>query len=225
MNRKETTQKIFHDKLIAVIRLRNADNMEEIVSAIIKGGITNIEITLNTPKALEWIKKFSKSFRQNDSFKHKDYCIGAGTILDAAGTHAAIDAGAQFLVSPVLFDEMIDIAHQADICAIPSGLTPTEILHAWNAGADAVKIFPMTGEGPSYLRAIHGPFPEIPLIPTSGVTSENADAFLLAGAAAIGIGTSLVDKQTADANDYSEITRRASRLVEITKASWKRFLA
>src|SRR5579883_3347120 len=185
--RKETKNKIFREKLIAVIRLRsiqNAERMDKVVSAILSGGISNIEITLTTRDAIQWIQKISE---------RDDCCVGAGTVMDTEMAHTAIRAGARYLVSPIFFPEMITIAHEKEACAFPSGLTPTELYTAWKAGADAVKIFPLVNLGPAYLRAVQGPLPGIPLIPTNGVTTENAADFFRAGAVAIGAGSTLVN--------------------------------
>ncbi|HET7153161.1 MAG TPA: bifunctional 4-hydroxy-2-oxoglutarate aldolase/2-dehydro-3-deoxy-phosphogluconate aldolase, partial [Candidatus Kapabacteria bacterium] len=201
-------KKILHDKLIAVIRLQNADAMADVVSAIVDGGISNIEITLTVPKAYHWLQVISERI---------DCCVGAGTVLDADMAHMAIRAGARYLVSPIFFPEMITIAHEKEACAFPSGFTPTEIHAAWKAGADAVKIFPLAGIGPGYLRAVLGPLAEIPLIPTNGVTLDNAEEFFRAGAAAIGAGSVMVNDELVREKRFDEITRRAKQFVEIVK--------
>ena len=215
MPRAEIIQKIFDRKIIAVIRLHNQADVGNIAHAIVEGGITTIEITVDTANALEWITTLARAFKEDSFFSQRDCTIGAGTILSSEIAHAAIKAGAQFLVSPILNKEMITIAHGSDACAIPSGFTPTEIWTAWQIGADAVKIFPMTSIGPEYIKALRGPLSNVPLIPSSGVTTNNAKEFLRAGAAALGAGTSIVTQALADAHDYSAITHNARAFRDI----------
>lgn len=202
--------KIFREKLIAVIRLRDATKMFEVVSAVVAGGIFNIEITLNTPDALRWIGWYA----DGDAVT-----VGAGTVLSPEDADAALNAGARFLVSPIFFDELIPMAHAAEASAIPGGLTPTELYRAWISGADAVKLFPLANLGTSYLRAVRAPMPQIPLIPSNGVTLENAAEFLALGASAVGIGSPLVNQALVDEGKFDEITRRATKLVEIVRTA------
>lgn len=207
----EIRQKLLRERLIAVIRLRDASKMFEVVSAVVAGGIFNVEITLNTPDALRWIEWYADDATM---------AVGAGTVLTPEDADAALTAGAKFLVSPIMFEELIPMAHTAEACAIPGGFTPTELYHAHLSGADAVKLFPLADIGPSYLRALRGPLPNIPLIPSNGVTLENAAEFLASGAAALGVGTPLVNQALVDEGKWDEISRRATRLAEIVRTAF-----
>lgn len=209
--RAEIRQKILREKLIAVIRLHDSTKMYEVVSALVAGGILNIEITLNTPDALRWIQWYADD---------GTVAIGAGTVLTPEDADGALTAGARFLVSPVYFEEMIPMAHATEACAIPGGFTPTELFRCASAGADAVKLFPLAQLGPAYLRAIRAPLPQIPLIPSNGVTLENAAEFLSAGAAALGVGTPLVNQALVDEGRFDEISRRAQTLVNIVRTGF-----
>jgi len=201
----DSRDKIFKDRLIAVIRLHDATRMFDVVSAIVAGGITNIEITLNTPDASKWIGWYADD---------EAVLVGAGTVLSPEDCDSALTAGAQFLVSPIHFDEFVPMAHAGGAAAISGGLTPTEIYFAHLAGADAVKVFPLAGLGPEYLKALRGPLPNIPLVPSNGVTLDNAATFIEAGATALGVGSPLVNQQLVDQGKFDEITRRAKTLVE-----------
>jgi 2-dehydro-3-deoxyphosphogluconate aldolase/(4S)-4-hydroxy-2-oxoglutarate aldolase len=191
-------------RVIAVVRLHDASRLDAAIDALVAGGIHAIEITLNTENALTHLAKLAR----------RDGVIaGAGTVLTSNDARRALDAGARFLVSPVFFPEMVTIAHAAGAAALPSGLTPTELLAAHRAGADACKIFPLAGLGPNYLRAILGPLPDLKLVPTNGVTVENAKEFLEAGAAAVGVGTPLISQEIVDGGDFEMITAKAAALV------------
>jgi len=141
------------------------------------------------------------------------FLLGAGTVVDAETARLAILAGAQFVVSPVLRPEMIEVCHRHDVAAIPGCFSPTEILTAWEAGADVVKVFPATSLGPAYFKDLRGPLPHIKLMPTGGVTIDNAADWIRAGAVAVGVGTALVDPKAVAAGDYRAITANACRIV------------
>jgi 2-dehydro-3-deoxyphosphogluconate aldolase/(4S)-4-hydroxy-2-oxoglutarate aldolase len=143
--------------------------------------------------------------------------MGAGTVLDAATARQAILAGAEFLVTPTLEPDVIEMAHRYGKVVIPGAMTPTEILTAWEMGADMVKVFPASILGPKYLRAVHGPLPQIPLVPTGGITGENAGDFIRAGAAMVCGGSWLVDKKAVAGGRYEFLTERARILLEAVK--------
>jgi 2-dehydro-3-deoxyphosphogluconate aldolase/(4S)-4-hydroxy-2-oxoglutarate aldolase len=138
--------------------------------------------------------------------------LGAGTVLDAETTARVIDAGARFIVSPVFRPAIIAAAHARDAAVLPGCFSPTEILEAWDRGADAIKVFPATALGPTYLRDLHGPLPEIKLIPTGGVSIENARDWIRAGAMAVGVGSALLDPRALAAGDFEQISRNARRI-------------
>jgi 2-dehydro-3-deoxyphosphogluconate aldolase/(4S)-4-hydroxy-2-oxoglutarate aldolase len=191
---------------IGVIRVERGDVLLRIARALKDGGLSSVEITMTTPGALRAIEEVAG--------KLKGVLIGAGTILDGVTARQAILAGAEFLVTPTVEPDVIEMARRYSKVVIPGAMTPTEILAAWEAGGDLVKVFPAEVLGPAYLRAVHGPLPQIPLVPTGGVTADTAAEFIHAGAALVCAGGWLVDKQAVAENHYELLTERARQLVE-----------
>jgi 2-dehydro-3-deoxyphosphogluconate aldolase/(4S)-4-hydroxy-2-oxoglutarate aldolase len=183
-----------------VVRVSSAQEAIDVAEAIKEGGVSFIEITMSVQGAIEVIRELTE--------KYKDKIImGAGTVLDPETGRAALLAGAQFLVSPTLNLDLIHLAHRYSAVVIPGTMTPTEVLTAWNAGADLVKVFPAAQlGGPEYIRALRGPLPQILLVPTGGVNLQNAGAFIRAGAAALGAGGELVDKKAVKEKKFHIIT-------------------
>jgi 2-dehydro-3-deoxyphosphogluconate aldolase/(4S)-4-hydroxy-2-oxoglutarate aldolase len=169
-----------------------------------------IEITMTTPRALEVIAAMSKT-------KSADSLIGAGTVLDPETTAQAIHAGADFIVSPITNFEMIQACRRYDTFVAPGAFTPTEIVAAWEAGADVVKVFPATSVGPKYFKDIKGPLPQVRLMPTGGVSIENAREFIDNGACCVAIGTALLDKKAIDTGKWDVLTQKAKALVDSLK--------
>lgn len=202
---------ILETRLIAVVRMKTTDVLYSAVEALRRGGVLAIEITLTTPGGLEIIGDLAGGRTSGE-------LVGAGTVLDAAAAEAAMDAGADFIVSPVLDPGIIRACRARDVFVSAGGLTPTEILAAWRAGADVVKVFPSTSAGPKYFRDLRGPFPEIRLMPTGGVTPENAADFIRAGACAVALGTSLLDAALIRDGDWDGLAKRASRVLEALRA-------
>jgi len=213
---KETLAKILEEGVVPVIRVSTATEAFEVAKAIHDGGISVIEVTMTVPGAMEVMKEVTQKFG-------KDVLLGAGTILDPETARAALLNGAKFLVTPALNPEVIKMSNRYSAVVIPGALTPTEILTAWEAGADLVKVFPIAQVGgPAYIRAIRGPFPHIPLVPTGGVNLQNAGEFIKAGAAAIAAGGELVDKKAVADKKYSVIAENAQKFVaEVKKARGK----
>ena len=207
--RQERLAQLLDRKVIAVIRMTDTDRLMDVIAAIQRGGIEWIEITMVVPDAIDVLKEVSQ--------RGGNAVIGAGTILDPETARLAILAGAEFIVSPILNLEVIKLAHRYDRLAIPGAFTPTEILTAWEAGADIVKVFPATALGPAFIKDVHGPLPQIKLCPTGGVTVENAGEFIAAGAACVGVGTDLLDKAAIAEGRYELLTRRAEQLVANTR--------
>lgn len=189
MEKREVLNWMLSEGLIPVVRVTDANEAMEVADALKEGGVHFIEITMSVQGAIDVIKELTQ--------KYKDEIImGAGTVLDAETGRAALLAGAQFIVSPTLNLDLIQMAHRYSALVIPGAMTPTEILTAWNAGADMVKVFPAAQlGGPEYIKALRGPLPQILLIPTGGVNLQNAGAFIKAGAVALGVGGELVDKK------------------------------
>ena len=186
-----------------VVRAPSADLALLAVEALIEGGIEILEITMTIPRAVEVLAELDKRFGDQ-------ILLGAGTILDESTADACIDAGARFIVSPHCDLALLSHCRGLGVATAPGALTPTEILAAWRAGADIVKIFPCEAVGgPSYVKAIKGPFPEIPLMPTGGVGLDNIRTFLSAGATAVGVGGNLVDIKLLQRNGREALVERA----------------
>jgi 2-dehydro-3-deoxyphosphogluconate aldolase/(4S)-4-hydroxy-2-oxoglutarate aldolase len=200
MEKRDVFNRMIAEGLIPVVRVTSAKEAIDVADAIKEGGVTSIEITMSVQGAIDVIKELTQ--------KYKDEIImGAGTVLDTETGRAALLAGAQFIVSPTLNLDLIQLAHRYSAVVIPGTMTPTEILAAWNAGADMVKVFPAAQlGGPEYLKALRGPLPQILLVPTGGVNLQNAGAFIKAGATALGVGGELVDKKAIKGKKFNVIT-------------------
>lgn len=205
--RDKAVAKIIDTGVIAVIRIDNNEKFLKIINAIGEGGIRCIEITMTVPDPIDMIKYASKQVSP-------DFLLGAGTILDPETARLAILAGAEFVVTPTLNLDVIKVVHRYDKVVISGAFTPTEILRAWENGADIVKVFPATIGGPKYFKDLRGPLPQIRLTPTGGVTLENAKEFIKAGACCVGIGKALLDKKAIGEGNYSVLTTKASNLVK-----------
>ena len=211
MEKREVFNRMVTEGLIPVVRVSSAREAMEVADAIKEGGVSFIEITMSVQGAIDVIKELTQ--------KYKDEIImGAGTVLDTETGRAALLAGAQFIVSPTLNLDLIQLAHRYSAVVIPGATTPTEILTAWNAGADMVKVFP-AGQlgGPEYLKALRGPLPQILLVPTGGVNLQNAGAFIKAGATALGVGGELVDKKAVKEKKFNVITDNTRAFLKVIK--------
>ena len=207
MTRDEVLKFILEAKVIAVIRMSDTDKLFKVTEAIRLGGVKAIEITMTVPGALDVIRTMARK-------KAPDVLIGAGTVLNAETAVAAVRAGADFLVSPITNFDMIKACRKLDKFVAPGALTPTEIVAAWERGADVVKVFPATSVGPKYFKDLKGPLPQIRLMPTGGVSIENAKDFIDSGACCVAIGTALLDKKAIAENDWDVLTQKARQLVE-----------
>ncbi|MCM2983472.1 2-dehydro-3-deoxyphosphogluconate aldolase [Niallia circulans] len=200
-----TLQKILDHKLIAIIRGADPEDTLKIVKSLYEGGIRVVEITMNSPKALTVIE------RAVDEFGDR-MAVGAGTVLDAESARSALLAGAQFILSPTYKEETIRMTKRYGAVSIPAAFTPTEILEAYESGGDIIKVFPATAVGPKFIKDIHGPLPQIPLLPTGGVDLTNVKEYLEAGAAGLGIGSSLVDTKKEITEQYlQELTEKSNK--------------
>lgn len=211
-SRAETVAALEACGVVAVIRLKDAGTLGAVVDALATGGVLALEVTMTVPGAIDLIREISPSLP-------RDVVLGAGTVLDAETAQAAIEAGARYVVSPVFREEVLRVCHRFDVAALPGCFTPTEILEAWEAGADVVKVFPATALGPGYFRDLRGPFPNLRLMPTGGVSLANAADWIRAGAVAIGVGTALVDAEAVAARRFGEITERARQFVAAVAAA------
>ncbi len=207
MNKSEVLKQIKDTGVIPVVRATTADEAMRAIDAIREGGIAVLEITMTVPNAVAVIEQVTTRFGS-------DALVGAGTVLDTETAKSCISAGAKFIVSPALNLQTIAYCREQDVAVMPGALTPTEVVNAWNAGADFVKVFPAGAVGgASYLKALKAPLPHIELVPTGGVSLKTAADFIKAGAAALGVGADLVDIKAQPAL----ITERAKQFVEIVR--------
>lgn len=206
MSSNNVVSQLIENGVVAVIRMTDAERLKDVISAISAGGVRGIEITMTVPNAVKIIAEVAPRVPSG-------VLVGAGTVVDAATADAVIDAGATFVVGPVLSMPVIETAKRRGIAVMPGCYSPTEILAGWRAGADIIKVFPATSLGPKYFKDIRGPLPDIKLMPTGGVSVENAGEWIKAGAVAVGIGTDLLDKKMIDSGDFDGLRRRAELLV------------
>ena len=198
--------------VVAVIRAQSKDQLLEIGKALLDGGVPAIEVTMSTPKAIAGIEMLADKYGDQA-------VIGVGTVIDAATCADAIHAGAQFIVSPAFDPEIVATTKRYGKISIPGAFTPTEILRAWTAGADVVKVFPSTTLGPRYFRDVLAPLPQIKLTPTGGVDQKNVGEWIKAGAVFVGAGSSLVSKDAMAKGDWAAITNNAKSFVDAIKAA------
>ena len=212
MTRTDICNRIEALGIVPVIRVGSAELAMHAVEALVSGGISVVEITMTVPDAVAVINAVAARFG--------GALIGAGTITSADEARRAVGAGAQFIVSPGFDVEIVEAAHALDVPVMAGVLTPTEIMAATRAGADWMKIFPCSAlGGPSYLRALRGPFPRVKMMPTGGVTLANAAAYIAAGAVALGVGSELVDEALLETGRYESLSERALSFVTIVRAA------
>ncbi len=207
MDKREMVELIQKTGVIAIMRAKSSDQLLAAADAIKAGGVQAIEVTMTTPGALDVIRQATERYGA-------DVLFGAGSVLDPESARAAILAGAQFVVSPTLNLKTIELCHRYAIPVVPGAYTPTEILTAWEAGADMVKVFPASVGGPAYFKAIKAPLPQVKLVPVGGVNLDNTADFIRAGADAVGVGSALVSQKLLEAGDFATITERARRLCQ-----------
>ncbi|MCB1023963.1 MAG: bifunctional 4-hydroxy-2-oxoglutarate aldolase/2-dehydro-3-deoxy-phosphogluconate aldolase [Acidobacteria bacterium] len=211
MNKSAVIRRIIKTAVIPVIRAGSADDARRLIELIIEGGIDIVEVTMTVPDAPDLIRSLSDAYSETA-------VIGAGTVLDSETAKKCIDSGSQFIVSPATDLKTIEYCNDNDIVVMPGGLTPTEVLTAWEAGADFVKIFPASSMGGApYLKALKAPLPHVNLIPTGGVSFSTAADYLKAGASAFGVGSDLVDVSALKDGRQNEIIENSKRYLEIVK--------
>ena len=210
MHKTEKLTLIRDTGVIAIMRAQSSDQLIAAADAIKAGGVRVIEVTMTTPGALDVIAEATHRYGE-------DVLFGAGSVLDAETARAAILAGAGFVVAPTLNLAVIALCNRYSIPVMPGCFTPTEMLTAWEAGADMVKLFPAEIGGPALLKAIRAPLPQLEIVPVGGVTLDTAADFIRSGAAALGVGSSLVNQKLLDTGDMTELTRRAAGFIEEVK--------
>ena len=207
---QQTIQRIEAGKIIAILRGDFAGREEDIVAAMISGGLTAVEVTLNSRDAFAAINRLAKRFGS-------EMAVGAGTVLTPNEVLRAADAGAQFIVSPNRNIAVIEQTKKLDLVSLPGCFTPSEVVEAVNAGADAAKLFPATSLGPAFVKALRGPLPQIRTVPTGGVTAELAREYFAAGAWAIGAGSELIGKDLFAESGLEKLRQRTSAFVNAIK--------
>lgn len=209
MNKNEILQEIERVGLVPVLRAESADLAIKTADAIIKGGVPVVEVTMTVPGALEVIRALIQAHGSR-------LLVGAGSVLDPETARACILAGAQFVVAPALNVHTIEMCHRYGVGVMPGALTPTEVITAWQAGADVVKVFPCSAVGGAkYLKALHGPMPQVKLVPTGGVSLATAEEFLRSGALALGVGSDLVDTKAVAEGRAEVVTETAQKYLAI----------
>ena len=206
MSKTETLNVIRETGVIAIMRAQSSSQLIAAADAIKAGGVRVIEVTMTTPGALGVIAEAKQRYGS-------DVIFGAGSVLDPETGRAAILAGADFVVSPTLNLGLVELCNRYAVPVCPGCYTPTEILTGWEAGADMVKLFPASVGGPALLKAILAPLPQVQIVPVGGVDLQTAADFIRSGAAALGVGSSLVSQKLLDAGDMQELTRRAAAFI------------
>jgi 2-dehydro-3-deoxyphosphogluconate aldolase/(4S)-4-hydroxy-2-oxoglutarate aldolase len=212
MSRLRVVQDVEASGVVAVIRLKEPEKLRAVVDALIEGGVTALEVTMTVPGAVGLIEQLARVLPAG-------FRLGAGTVLDPETARHVILAGASFIVAPTLNLQTIELCHRYDVAAMPGCFTPTEILTAWQAGADVVKVFPATALGPGYFKDVKAPLPQVRMMPTGGVTLANAGEWIRAGATAIGVGTALLETKAIAEGNYGKIAENARILVDAVKTA------
>lgn len=212
MSRQADLQRVLDGGIVAIIRAPSGEQLVDVAEALLEGGIDVIEVTFTVPGVLDIIS------RVRDALGDR-ILLGAGTVLDVETARAALLAGAEFIVTPTVNTAVIELCNRYDKLVMPGGFTPTEVLTAWEAGADVVKVFPAEIGGPNHLKALKGPFPQVRLLPTGGVNLDTLAAFVQAGACAVGLGSSLVEKDALARGDMDRIRDLARRYVECLRSA------
>ena len=211
MAKADQLRRVFDSGIVAVIRAKSGEILADVAEALLAGGVEVMEVTFTVPHALRVLERVAD--RVGDRA-----LLGAGTVLDTETTRAAILAGAEFIVSPSTNADVIRLCRRYDKAVMPGALTPTEVVAAWEAGADIVKVFPADAVGgASYLKALQGPLPQVKLMPTGGVNLDTAADFLKAGACALGVGGALVESKAVEDGDLARIESLARQYVEIVR--------
>jgi 2-dehydro-3-deoxyphosphogluconate aldolase / (4S)-4-hydroxy-2-oxoglutarate aldolase len=210
MDKQRQLTRLLDSGIVAIIRGPEGRLLADVAEALVAGGVEVMEVTFTVPQAHRVLEQVAD--RLGDKI-----LLGAGTVLDTETARIALLAGAEFIVTPVVRPAVIELCRRYDKLVLPGALTPTEVLTAWEAGADIVKVFPSEVTGPAYLKALHGPLPQVRLMPTGGVNLETAASFLKAGACALGVGGSLIEAAALAAGDFARIESLARQFVRIVR--------
>jgi 2-dehydro-3-deoxyphosphogluconate aldolase/(4S)-4-hydroxy-2-oxoglutarate aldolase len=211
MKKDAILAKIKAEKVIALIRADSPDGLLDCARALADGGLTSIELTMTTPGAIRMLEKATSEL--------PDFLFGLGTVLDAETARAGLLAGARFIVTPALRPDVITLCRRYSVPIFCGAFTPTEIINAWEAGADAAKIFPAEFFGPGYIKSVKGPLPHVEMVPTGGVNEDNVGDFLKAGAFAAAAGSSLVEAKAFRDRNWAAVTAKARAFVAAVAAA------
>ncbi len=213
MDKQEVLRRVAEVGLVPVVRASSAEEAMQVVEAIKAGGVPVLEITMTVPRAVKVIEQLADRYGS-------EVVVGAGTVLDPETARACILAGASFVVSPALNTATIELCRRYSIAVMPGALTPTEVVTAWQAGADVVKVFPCNAlGGAKYLKSLKAPLPQVEMIPTGGVSLQTAAEFIEAGALALGVGADLVDTKAIRAGEAGKVTEAARAYVAAVRAA------
>lgn len=210
MAKEDQLRQVLDSGIVAIVRSQDSQQLVEVVGALAEGGVTTVEITMTVPGALEVLRQVRQTLGSR-------VLLGAGTILDTETARLALLAGAEYLVTPTINLDVIRLCHRYDKLIMPGAFTPTEILTAWEAGADIIKVFPAEVVGPAFLKAVRGPLPQVRLMPTGGVDLNTAQSFLQAGACCLGIGSQLVEPDAVAKRNFDRIRDLARQYVQIVQ--------
>lgn len=208
MSRHSDLQRVLDGGIVAIIRASSGEQLVNVARALYEGGINTIEVTFTTPGVVDVISAVRKDLGNK-------ILLGAGTVLDPETARVALLAGAEFIVSPCVNLEVIKLAHRYDKLVMPGAYTPTEVVTAWEAGADVIKLFPADIGGAPYLKALKGPLPQVRMMPTGGVNQQTLRDFIKAGACAVGLGSQLVEKEALERGDFARIRQLATEYVQL----------
>ncbi len=211
MSKEAQLRHVLNCAIVAVVRSPDSQQLVEVARALADGGVTVVEITMTVPNALDVVRQVRQALGDR-------ILLGAGTVLDPETARAALLAGAEYLVAPTLNLDVIRVCRRYDKLVMPGAFTPTEILTAWEAGADIVKVFPADVVGPAFFKALRGPLPQIRLMPTGGVDLNTAAAFLQAGACCLGVGGQLVEPRAVAERNFDRIRELARQYVAIVQS-------
>lgn len=212
MDKSAQLDRLLESGIVAIVRAPSGEMMVDVAEALLAGGVEVMEFTFTIPRAHRVLEAVADQLGDR-------ILLGAGTVLDAETARTALLAGAEFIVSPVVRHDVIRLCRRYDKLVMPGALTPTEVLDAWEAGADVVKVFPSDFTGPAYLKALHGPLPQVRLLPTGGVDLSTASDYLRAGACALGVGGALVRPQALATGNFTEIEALARQFVDVVRAT------
>lgn len=213
-SRREVVDALERLGVVAIIRMKDAARLRDVFDALAEGGVRAIEVTMTVPDAVSLIRTLAAAIPSSSGL-----LLGAGTVVDADTARAVIDAGARFVVSPVFRPEVIKACHERGAAAAPGCFTPTEMLNAHDLGADVVKVFPATALGPQFIKDVRAPLPQLKLMPTGGVSLDNAGDWIRAGAVAVGAGSALLDARAIEEGRLDVITANARRIVASVAAA------